>query len=174
MEWAPGNSATDRTRTVGTALEGERTPSCSAAEALRPSGALELQRLPVLRHCEAGQGAAAGGPRSAPAAPQSPLPLREKQRAPCRPHHVCRGTRGNRAAAAAKLQPRKDRALRSQSQQHVPRAEQPGLSGWSGNGSLARLSQRELPRHWHCPEAQQLPPEELPGLCGAPRGTESC
>lgn len=91
VEWAPGNSATARTRTVGTALKGERTPSCSAAEALRASWALELQRLPVLRRCEAEQGAAAGEPRSAPAASQSPLPLREKQCAPCWPHHVCRG-----------------------------------------------------------------------------------
>lgn len=81
---------------------------------------------------------------------------------------------GKRAAAAAKLQPCKDRARRSQSRQHVPRAEQRGLSGWSGNGSLTRLSRRELPRHRRCPEAQQLPPEELPRLCGAPRCTESC
>lgn len=61
VERAPGNSANDRPRTTGTVLRGERTPSCSAAEAL----CAELQR----------KGASAGEPRSAPAASQSLLPL---------------------------------------------------------------------------------------------------
>lgn len=148
VERAPGNSATDRPRTAGIVLRGERTPSRSAAEALRA----ELQRR-VRR----------------PGSPARLLrPLRacffcEKTSMRRAGPTTCAGARfGKRAAAAAKLQLCKHRAL--QSERQIPRAEQRGSSDPSGNGSPTRLSRREQPRHRRCPEEQQLPPEELPRL----------
>lgn len=138
------SSATDRTRTAGTALRWERTPSCSAAKALHPSQALELQRhsqaLASLRQDVCWLG--------------SPAQLLRRLRAHflCEKNSVrraglitCAGERlGKKPAAAAKLQLCKDHALKSE--QRIPSAEQQGLLDWSSNGSSTRPSRRELPK----------------------------
>lgn len=97
--------------------------------------------------------------RGSPAQPLRPLSahfLCEKNSGRRAGLITCAGARsGNRAAAAAKLQPCKDRALKSE--QHITCAEQRGLSGWSGDGSSTRLSRRELPKAPALPRGTAAP-----------------
>lgn len=137
------SSATDRTRTAGTALRWERTPSCSAAKAIHPSQALELQRHSQALASLCRDVCWLGSPA------QLLRPLRahilcEKNSVHRAGLITCAGEHsGKKLAAAAKLQLCKDRALKSE--QRIPSTEQRGLSDWSGNGSSTRPSRRELP-----------------------------